>query len=45
VMVPAEGGARAASIRDLLEHQVVGDPINRDEPAILPGRGRPDTSI
>jgi hypothetical protein len=37
VMVPAEGGTRAAVIRDLLKRQVGSDPINHPEPSILPG--------
>jgi uncharacterized spore protein YtfJ len=45
VIVPAEGRAGAVNMRDLLRHQVVGDPINRDERVILPGRAGSVTSI
>jgi hypothetical protein len=40
VMVPAEGGAVAADIRDLLKSHVVGDPINLEQPPILPRQVR-----
>jgi hypothetical protein len=38
VMVPAEGRAGAADMRNLLKRRVVGDPINRDQTQNLPGR-------